>query len=479
MKTVAIIGGGFRGIGVLKVLIDKGFHVDLYEKYDDVGGVWHPSNNYKGLRIHTPAKLNQFENFPYPPNIDVTERIESKQVYEYLKSYATHFDLFKHMQFNTAVHEIHYDSKTKKSILVVGEDHYKTAAYDYVINTNGFCDRHIPEFTDSKLFKGQIIHSFEANEELIEKLVSENKKVTILGAGKTAADLVCSVKRLGVNLTWLYRTPYWFFRYKNFHDTLRKAINKEHTPLSFKLSLLFGFLLANVSQKLACQFWRMVNIIDTYGERHSDYRKFHVALVDDGEMDLLRECNKYYGVRGEIDRFVENGYYTNDNRFIEADTVICCTGSSGAKWMADIYVDGEKLDISQIYKAYRGKVMPQVPNLIFTAYHHFAMGLGDGEMQGKWIANFIQAGLSTEYLDKHAMVFDHPFFQRLILFDSSDYFFPSFMKMQFDFIHNHELGPIEYVTFIYNFFLNAAQAKPLVFKNTPHEEVQAQEAVVH
>lgn len=480
MKTIAIIGGGFRGVGCLKVLIERGFHVDLYEKYDDIGGVWHPSNNYKGLRIHTPAKLNQFEDFPYPDNIDITERLESKQVYEYLKAYATHFDLFKHMNFNAGVHEIHYDSKTKKSVLVIGDDHHKTAAYDYVINTNGFSDKHIPEFKNADQFKGKIIHSFEANDELIGKLISENKKVTILGAGKTAADLICAIKRLGANLTWLYRTPYYFFRYRLFHDNLRKAISKEPTSFGFKAKLLFGFLLGNMFPKLACHFWRWNNIIDTYGERHTDYRKFHVALVDDGEMDVLKECSKYNGVRGEIDHFEENGYYTNDNRFIEADTVICCTGSSGAKWMSDIYVDGEKLDISTIYKAYRGKVIPQVPNLIFTAYHHFAMGLGDGEIQGKWISNYINADYSEEYLDKHALKFDHPFFQKLILFDSSDYFFPSFMKMQFDFIHNHELGPIEYVAFVYSFFLNAAQAKPLSFKYTPKEEkAKAIEAAVN
>ncbi|MFN4175038.1 MAG: flavin-containing monooxygenase, partial [Parachlamydiaceae bacterium] len=352
MKTIAIIGAGYRGVGCLKVLKERGFQVDLYEKNDDVGGVWHPSNNYKGLRIHTPAKLNQFENFPYPANIDVTERLESKQVYEYLRAYATHFDLIRNMIFNAPVHEIHYDSATKKSHLVVGDDRHKTKEYDYIINTNGFCDKHIPEFKDSDKFKGKILHSFEATEEVIDKLISENKKVTIIGAGKTAADLVCSIRRLGVNLTWLYRKPYYFFRYKLFHDNLRKAVSNEATSISFKMKLLFGFLLGNIFPKLACRFWRWNDIIDTYGERHTDFRKFHVALVDDGEMDILRECSKYYGVRGEIDRFDERGYFTNENKYIEADAVICCTGSSGAKWMADIYIDGKKLDISKVFKAY-------------------------------------------------------------------------------------------------------------------------------
>jgi dimethylaniline monooxygenase (N-oxide forming) len=474
MKKIAIIGGGFRGVGCLKVLKDKGYEVDLYEKNDDVGGVWHPSNNYKGLRIHTPAKLNQFENFPYPDNIDLTERLESKQVYQYLKSYVDAHHLNENMIFKTPIHKIEYNSKTKKTTLVVGESEYKTKEYDFVINTNGYCDRHIPDFKDAKSFEGEILHSYEANEEKVKELIENNKKVTIVGAGKTATDLVTTFRRLGYKITWLYRTPYWFLRYKHLHDNLRESFAGKTGHFFFKSTMLLGFMLSSFLPSVSCLLWRACGNIHTYGKKHHDYRKFHVALVDDGEMELLKETSKYYSITGEIDRFEENGYYTKDNQYVESDAVICCTGSSGTKCMSDITVDGEKLDLNTVFKSYRGKVIPQVPNLIFTAYHHFAMGLGDGEIQAKWIANYIESGLTPEELDKKALKFKHPFFTKLILFDTQDFFFPSFMKLQLDFIHNFELNPIEYVAYVYNFFLNAKDGKPLTIYNRHKPKAQAE-----
>ena len=45
---VAVVGGGLTGIGCLVELLDAGHDVRLYERNDDIGGVWHPSNCYSG-----------------------------------------------------------------------------------------------------------------------------------------------------------------------------------------------------------------------------------------------------------------------------------------------------------------------------------------------------------------------------------------------------------------------------------------------
>ncbi len=462
MKTIAIIGGGFRGVGCLKILLEQGYKVDLFEKNDDVGGVWHPSNNYKGLMIHTPAKLNQFFDFPYPKHIDLTERLKSKDVYEYLKSFSDHFNLYPHMTFNTSVSQINYKTKGKTSLtLSINGEEIESSEYDYVINTNGYCDRHIPDFNNSDKFKGEIIHSFEATEDKINEMIAQNKKITLLGAGKTACDLILSFEKSGYRPTWLYRKPYWFFRFNPLQNAIKHSMKGVGGDTFYKMMMLSGFLLAGYFPKAACKLWRKLNIIDTFGEKHDDYRKFHVALITDQEFETLKDINRTSSVVGEIDHFKEKSYVTQDGTEIEADVVICCTGSSGTKSPIPITVDGKLLDLKRIHKAYRASVIPEVPNLIFTAYHHFAMSLCDGELQARWIHNFIQSNLSPEYIKKHALSYDYPFFTKLILFDSSEYYFPSFMKMQHDFIDNHEMGKIEYVSFVYNFFFQSQMVKPI------------------
>lgn len=462
-KRIAIIGGGFRGVGCLRVLVQQGYQVDLFEKNDDVGGVWHSSNNYQGLSIHTPAKLNQFFDFPYPPEVDLTERLESKKIFEYIKSFCKHFDLYSHIKFHTQVHKIQYNSKKNTSTLVLSTKdgpQYTSKEYDFIINTHGYCDKHIPDFKGAEKFTGSIIHSFDANEEYLKSAIAADKKITILGAGKTATDLVLAVKKLKYNLIWLYRKSYWFLRYNPLHESMKTGGNA-----IYKALMLTGFLISSKLPKVSCWLWRLTNIIDTFGEKHSDYKKFHVALIDDESFDILKDTNKKSGVVGEIDRFDEHGYFLKDGAYIETDVVICCTGSSGTRSLIDIDIDGKKLDIGKVFKGYRASVIPQVPNLIFTAYHHFTMGLCDGELQAKWIGNYIESNFDEKYVTEHAITYDYPFFTKLILFDSNEYFLPKFMDMQFDFIHNRELHLFEYVSFVYNFFFKTTAVGPLNIHN--------------
>jgi len=471
MKRIAIIGAGFRGIGCLRVLLQHGYQVDVYEKNNDVGGVWHPSNNYQGLKIHTPAKLNQFFDFPYPDNIDLSERLGSKQIFEYIKSFCIAKDLYSHITFNTQVHKIQYNTQSKTSTLLLSTNNgreYVTNKYDFIINTNGFCDKHIPEFKGAEKFNGEIIHSFDATEEEIKSIISSNKKVTVVGAGKTSTDLVSTFSKYNYKLTWLYRKAYWFLRFSPLQNAIKNGSSGDSGFSIYKMLMLLGFLISSHFPNLGCWLWKMTDVIDTYGERHSDFKKFHVALIDDSEFKTLKESNKLYGVIGEIDRFDKNGYYLKNKRFIESDVVICCTGSSGTKSLVNIEIDGEKLNLNNVYKSYRASVIPQVPNLIFTAYHHFVMGLGDGELQAQWIMNYMESNYNEAYLRKNALTYDYPFFTKLILFDASEYYFPSFMKMQFDFIKNHEMGSMEYVKFIYNFFFKPGRLEPLKMNFSTH-----------
>ena len=76
-KKIAIIGAGWLGIGCLRILKDQGYDIDIYEKNDDIGGVWHPSNNYADLKIHQPASAVEYFDLPLPSHIDKSEKISS------------------------------------------------------------------------------------------------------------------------------------------------------------------------------------------------------------------------------------------------------------------------------------------------------------------------------------------------------------------------------------------------------------------
>ena len=66
MRRVAIIGAGASGLISAKVLLDKGFDVRVFEKTNNVAGVWNYSEQegalYKSLRTNLPKEIMTFEN---------------------------------------------------------------------------------------------------------------------------------------------------------------------------------------------------------------------------------------------------------------------------------------------------------------------------------------------------------------------------------------------------------------------------------
>lgn len=461
IKKIAIIGAGYRGIGSMKILMKEGHEIDVYEQMDDMGGVWHPSNHYLGLTIHTPAKLNHFFDVSYDSNINLTQRTPAHGIHHYLKSFCENQNLMKHISLNTLVSRIQYDSKSGKSVLTINDkngNERQAGPYDYVINTHGYSDTPIPEFKEMEKFKGSIIHSFQANAHLIQSYIDQNKKITVLGGGKTATDIVLGLYHLGYNFIWVYREAYWFFRFNKLRNAL---LGKSHI---FKYTIAIGFMLMARFPRLAMWILRIFRSIDTYGKRHTHFTKFHASLIDDSEFSDLKECSRRCSKLGDIDYFDERGFYLKDGQYIESDLVICCTGSFDVKKLIPVEVDGQLIDFNLEKQAYRGAILPKIPNIIFTGYHVFLLGLCDGEVYGRWISNYINSGFDRTYLEAHAKKYDFPFFTRNLVFQSDKYFFSEELKITYEFIHDHEIKYFEFWKYYFKFFFDLSFCEPLPIK---------------
>ncbi|KAK1593045.1 hypothetical protein Q3G72_035044 [Acer saccharum] len=105
-KQIGIIGAGISGLIACKYMLSKGFDPIVFEARSDVGGVW--IKTIETTRLQTPRSLYQFSDFPWPSS--VTEDFPTQdQVFDYIQSYAQHFDLIKHIRFNTKVVGIEYE----------------------------------------------------------------------------------------------------------------------------------------------------------------------------------------------------------------------------------------------------------------------------------------------------------------------------------------------------------------------------------
>ncbi len=466
---VAVIGAGWCGIGVLRTLLEKGHQVDLYEKNDDVGGTWHPSNCYADLRLHDLARQVAYFDYSLPDHIDITERIPSEVIFLYLQNYCKAKKLYEHMIFNSRVLKINYDSKRNKSKIYIqkGDGQVIEREYDYIVYTNGYSCRNIPKLSGADQFSGEIVHSFDVSSAQLSSYVRQNKKITILGASKTATDFALSLHKYGYQFSWLSRAPYWFIRLDPLRQFLKDKKSGRFPNLWYKMGVTLSFFAAQIIPvpSIVMCFFRFFNLIHTYGEKHFDFRKFHLGYIDENQMRDLKRLYSEFGVLGDISLLQEKGICLKSGKFIESDVIICCTGSGAKNPDADVefQVDGQRFCTSEVKQVYNSKVIPQLPNLIFTAYQSFALGTINGLIQGNWIAKYIELHPSQDYLEKYAITFDHSFFLHPVLFDSSDTLFHKSHALASPYFKSNELSKWSYYKWILKQYFAVHPSLPLDF----------------
>ncbi len=181
-KTYCIIGSGPSGLAMAKNLKIAGIPFDVYESSSDIGGLWNYNNPlsalYKSTHLISSKKMTEYKNFPMPDSYpDYPSHILA---YEYLKSYAQHYQLYSHIKLNTKVEKV----IKSDDLWIVITDKEIEKKYQGVILASGYnWDPRYPDYKGD--FDGEIIHSFYYNEPQIFK----NKRVLIVGAGNSGCDI--------------------------------------------------------------------------------------------------------------------------------------------------------------------------------------------------------------------------------------------------------------------------------------------------
>jgi len=219
----------------------------------------------------------------------------------------------------------------------------------------------IPNFKGQEKFKGKILHSSQF---INAKHLCENKKVIVVGSGKSAFDIMNTTLEYGGKPTGLIRTvgysfpenekpfgiPLWatllsrfMYTFGIIFDTENSFIHKYLYPIEY---LLLKFMDLQFRYKAIDEFLpddQRLHFIETAG------------LRQDHTQENIRN-GKLKVIKGTISEIQENGVIVNGN-FIEADTIVYATGFNAQYFVEPMKEDG--------FWTYRHMLIPEKRNVAF------------------------------------------------------------------------------------------------------------------
>lgn len=375
VKRVAIIGAGVAGLQTARQLVEAGIECVIFEKAQDVGGVWR--ENYDDFGLQVPKELYEFPGFPYPKHQEVDLFPRGPQVQSYIQSYAEAHGLFGLIRFGTPVQGLtRLTDKRGWAVRFEHEGNVVVEEFDYCVTCTGMYSGHphLPQHKGAETFEGKILHSCT----FLDKEQVRGKRVVVVGGGKSAVDNAVSAAKSGASSTLLYRDAHW--------PVPRYLLNL--VPFKWGTYSRLGHFMLHASHDMGSVatwmhavlvplkwlFWRIVELMfcvqfhlkgDAVPEIPIEIDLFTGGQILTYEFRDMLKADKVQGLKGSIDHFVANGITLTDGTFIPADVVIYGTGFGKSYKLFD-EVTQEKLAVQRdgLY-LYRNIIPSAVSDLAF------------------------------------------------------------------------------------------------------------------
>ncbi|KAL4569653.1 hypothetical protein LXL04_025295 [Taraxacum kok-saghyz] len=447
IKQVAIVGAGISGLLACKYCLSKGFKPIVFESESDIGGVW--AKTIKTTRLQSSKHLYQFSDFPWPSSVTDVYPTQ-KQTLDYLRSYATHFDLIPHIKFNSRVTGISFtgpssepwspwngiggpfppEGKWEVTVHDTKNDTIKVHTVDFVILCLGrFKDvPNIPDFAAGKgpkVFQGHAIHSmnYAAMDHDRAADFVRGKRVAVVGFGKTGLDIArecSSINGPEHPCTLVYRRDHW-----KLPDWSPWGIPLTYLYLNRFSELLVhkpgeGFLLSLVATLLSPLRWGVSKFVESHIKRKLPLAKYGMVPQESFSKEArssliiyLPDSDGFFNAveKGSIKlkktpnySFYENGIQIEeDNTHIEADIVIFATGFKGVEKLKDIFESStfrHFITDSPRVPLYRECIHPRIPQLAVIGFSDSLSNIYTSEMRSKWVAALLEGAFKLPSVDE-------------------------------------------------------------------------------
>ena len=219
-KQICIIGAGAAGLAALKSITEtrqfkeKLWQVVAFEARDDLGGVWYeavilsarvlmdfqsrrlpapPSDNppstpmYDTLTTNLPHPVMAYASLSFPPSTYLYPPAFS--VLDYLRLYASHFDIKKYIRFNTSIEQLDWDSSKNQWKIKLSTN--EVADFDLVIIASG--NYRVPLYPSLPGLSGWLSSGKASHSAWYRRPHNMGDVVLVVGAGPSRNDIAAEI----------------------------------------------------------------------------------------------------------------------------------------------------------------------------------------------------------------------------------------------------------------------------------------------
>jgi cation diffusion facilitator CzcD-associated flavoprotein CzcO len=329
---VAIVGGGFAGVGMAIALLRAG-RTDfvVLERDGDVGGTWH-QNTYPGCQCDVPSNLYSFS---FAPNAEWSQTFPLQpEIGAYLKRVADDFGVRPYVRTHTDVHDAAWDEQSQRWRVETSRG--TLTARVLVAGMGGLSEPAIPDIPGAGEFAGPAFHTARWRHDVD----LTDKRVAVIGTGASAVQVVPCIQPQVAHLDVFQRTPPWIMPHPGRPTRPRERALFRALPLVQKLvrgAIYWG----RECYVLPFRFHRFSRIPQAMALRHLERQvadpvlreqltpRYEIGckriLMSDEYFPALQQPNAEL-VTSAIERITPTGVVTADGVEHPADAIVWGTG---------------------------------------------------------------------------------------------------------------------------------------------------------
>ena len=373
--SVAIVGGGFGGIGAAVLLARAGYRdVTVFERGDRVGGVW-AHNTYPGAACDVPSHLYEFS---FEPNPRWSRRYSPQaEIQRYIEDVAARHGVLARTRTGTEVTQARWDEERSRWHLQTSAGPFEADVLLAACGQLSVPKR--PAIDGLESFAGPVFHTAEWDHEVD----LSGRRVAVIGTGCSAIQSVPAIQSIAGQIDIYQRSPGWTIPKMDYAYSERSKRLFERFPALQRLDRLATFAFMDLgAAAMTTQQWLLAPF-RAAGRRQiakairdPDLRE-RVTPKDEIGCKRLMLTDEWYPtlekpnvelVTERIEQVTPTGIRTAAGVERPADVIVLATGFQSHAFVAPMEVIGAggrtlAQEWDPVARAYLGLSVPEFPNM--------------------------------------------------------------------------------------------------------------------